>query len=223
MGRWFPNTLVIAEVKRKSPSGEELTKNSFERQVELADRGGDMVSIHTNPIWEGSFTDITRARRLTDKPILAKGFHGTDDEVELALDRGADYVLVVGREPKSHSKRCFIEPLTLLELEQCAEMDCWAVWNSRNLASLYALPGISIARQKFIHEHIPKFLLELWKHEQPTSGKKKESFAEARSRFNGNLCQASNLRTKDDVHPKADAVLVGTHLEEFAASLGVRL
>ncbi len=46
-----------------------------------------------------------------------------------------------------------------------------------------------------------------------------ESFLEARALFNGWMCQAGNIRSIDDVHSSADAVLVGEHLTEFAESL----
>lgn len=53
-----------------------------------------------------------------------------------------------------------------------------------------------------------------------TGGLKAETFAAARAAWPGWLCQASNLRAPGDVHPSADAVLVGQGLAEFAAGLG---
>lgn len=52
-----------------------------------------------------------------------------------------------------------------------------------------------------------------------TGGFKSESFADARVVHGvGWLCQASNIRTRQDVHPRADAILVGTHLRAFLKS-----
>jgi len=50
-------------------------------------------------------------------------------------------------------------------------------------------------------------------------GLKKETFEEARRLWKGWLCQASNICSVADIQDGADAVLVGTHLEEFALSL----
>lgn len=206
----YRGIIIIAEVKVWSPRGDRLTNNSWEQQLELASKVGHMVSIHTNPIWKGSFELIAKARALTSKMILAKGFHGTDDEVSHALDCGADRVLVVGRQPKVNLDKCYIEPLTLTELKTVPSQ-CYAVWNSRDLSILKDLSGI------------PKFLLDRWKHiDGECLDRKRESFKEARKvRKEGPLCQASNLKTIADIEPGANAVLVGSNLESFAASLGI--
>lgn len=201
-------TRIIAEVKPWSPFGKPLTKNTWEEQLDLAIKVGWMISIHTHPLWKGSFDLIKEARKRTDKPILAKGFHGTDEEISRAIDAGADYVLVVGRIPKVHLERCFIEPLTLEELSQVPPKS-WGVWNSRDLSSLKDLPSI------------PPFLAERWKNMNIGTDCKKESFQEARKAFRGLLCQASNIKTIDDIEPGADAVLVGSNLEAFVVSLGM--
>jgi indole-3-glycerol phosphate synthase len=51
-----------------------------------------------------------------------------------------------------------------------------------------------------------------------TGGLKTETFEQARSVFGGWLCQASNIRSVDNIKEGADAILVGTHLPEFAES-----
>lgn len=147
---------------------------------------GDIISIHTDPRWGGSFELIKKAKMLTDKPILAKGIHKNDDLVQQAVDAGANYVLVVGRIPEIHLEKCLIEPLTLEELKKLPP-SIKAVWNSRDLE---------------------------------TGGLKTEFFEQARNIFNGWLCQASNIKTIEDIEEGADAVLVGTHLIEFTNSLG---
>jgi hypothetical protein len=202
---------IIAEVKLVSPFGKRLTQNEWPEQLQLASmitgvRG--MISLHTHPLWHGSLQWLGVARKVyPSKKILAKGFHPTDDDVSRALDAGADAVLVVGRQPKVHADKCWIEPLTLAELATIPDTCPMAVWNSRDLSSLKHLPGI------------PQFLVDRWKeidHE-------KEPFADARRMYRRKLCQASNVKTVADIEPGADAVLVGTHLESFADSLGVRL
>lgn len=176
---------LIAEVKTESPFGMH-SERSWDEQFELADQFGDMISIHTDPRWAGSLQLLKKARAKTAKPILAKGVHVTDDEVRMALDAGADRVLIVGRETNMDLRRCLLEPLSLAQL-QSLPAEANVVWNSRDLRS---------------------------------GGLKSETFEDARQLFSGWLCQASNIRTVADIKPGADAILVGTHLEEFVRSLG---
>ncbi len=123
--------LLIAEVKTHSPFGFH-SPYLWEELFELARNTGDIISIHTDVRWGGSFDLLTYARALTTKPILAKGIHAHDDSVKRAVDAGADYVLVVGRVPCVYREQCFIEPCTLSELANMP-YDQRVVWNSRDL------------------------------------------------------------------------------------------
>jgi indole-3-glycerol phosphate synthase len=184
MGVEKGKTEIIAEVKTVSPYGFRSSK-SWDELFTIAESVGDIISIHTDARWGGSFDLIKKAKSLTDKPILAKGIHAMDAEVGKAMDAGADLVLVVGRLPKTGLERCLIEPLDLKGLATLPA-GTKAVWNSRDLS---------------------------------TGGLKSESFAQARALWKGWLCQASNIRTVGDIAQGADAVLVGSHLPEFADSL----
>lgn len=175
---------IIAEVKTHSPFGWQ-SPQSWDELFAIAESVGDIISVHTDPRWHGSFELIKKARALTTKPILAKGIHASDQDVQAALDAGADYVLVVGRIPDSHLDKCFIEPNSLAEL-LTLPAGTKAVWNSRDLK---------------------------------TGGLKSETFAQARQAFPEWLCQASNIASLADVNPKADAILVGTHLAKLATEL----
>ena len=182
----YKNVQIIAEVKTFSPFGFKSEK-SWDELFEVASRVGDIISIHTDPRWGGSFDLLTKAKSLTAKPVLAKGIHATDADVEEAIKRGANYVLVVGRMPGVHIDRCIIEPLSLEELKTIPQGQK-VVWNSRDLSD---------------------------------GSLKKETFAQARALFKGWLCQASNVKTIADIQEGADAVLVGSRLEEFAESLRI--
>lgn len=124
------NFELIAEVKTQSPFGFKSDK-SWDELFELANEYGDWISIHTDPRWGGSFDLIKKAYARTNKPILAKGIHATDDDVNRAFDAGADYVLVVGRVPED-PMNCIIEPNTLVQLSQVSA-DQKIVWNQRSL------------------------------------------------------------------------------------------
>lgn len=181
-------TTFIAEVKIRSPFGY-VAQKTWEELFNIANFYGDIISIHTDPRWGGSYEHIKKARSLTDKPILAKGIHASDDDILKAIQYGADHVLVVGRIPNVPDEileKCFIEVNDIDQLKQLSDKHK-AVWNTRDL-----------------------------KNGEP----KVETFQDARKNFNGWLCQASFLKTVEDVEKGADAILVGTHLEEFVESLG---
>lgn len=125
------NVQIIAEVKTESPFGFK-SKQSWEELFRVASKIGDIISVHTDPHWGGSFDLVKKARRLTDKQILAKGIHKTDADIRKALKAGADWVLVVGRVPKTNLEQCMIEPVTLKELSKLPK-GVKAVWNSRDL------------------------------------------------------------------------------------------
>lgn len=175
---------IIAEVKTQSPFGWQSDK-TWQELFEMANRIGDIISIHTDPQWGGSFELISKAKSLTRKPILAKGIHDSDELIQKAIDAGADWVLVVGRIPQIHLEQCFIEPLSLSELKTIPH-HLKVVWNSRDLK---------------------------------TGGFKTETFAEVRNIFSGWLCQASHIKSVNDIQKGTNAVLVGTHLDSFANSL----
>ncbi|MBS3079492.1 hypothetical protein J4218_05195 [Candidatus Pacearchaeota archaeon] len=179
---------IIAEVKTNSPFGFKSDRD-WNCLFKIADRIGDIISIHTDPRWNGSFDLIRKARKLTDKPILAKGVHAKDEDIIKAIECGADYVLVVGRVPRVYFDRCFIEPLSLEQLNEIPK-NAKVVWNSRDLKN---------------------------------GEMKKESFEDARNIWSGWLCQASNIKSVEDIKKDADAVLVGSFLEEFVESMRKKL
>ncbi len=129
----YKNIQIIAEVKTQSPFGFRSEK-TWDELFTIANDMGDVISIHTDVRWGGSFNLIKKAKLLTNKPILAKGIHATDIEIKQAIDSGADYVLVVGRIPTVHSDKYLIEPLTLEELRTIPE-NLKVVWNSRDLSN----------------------------------------------------------------------------------------
>jgi indole-3-glycerol phosphate synthase len=129
----YKQTQIIAEVKTHSPFGYKSEK-TWEELFAIADKVGDMISVHTDRRWNGSFDLIRKAKTLTKKPILAKGVHAADEDIEKAIGAGADYVLVVGRMPKIHIDKCLIEPITLSELK-AIPVHLRAVWNSRDLST----------------------------------------------------------------------------------------
>lgn len=181
--------IFIAEVKTVSPFGFKSPYTFIELAFQ-AIRYGDWISVHTNALWGGDFDAISFVRKMTNKPILAKGLHTTDDDVQRALDHGADYVLVVDRLPM----RKQLLDKTLLELNRLdmviGEFNAFPntkyVYNSRDLRS--GLPKKSYQLEEYLSTGA-------W------------------------MCQASGIRSMEDVHPKVNAFIVGEHLVEFCKRL----
>lgn len=125
-------SIFIAEVKTKSPFGYK-SKHSWNDLFEIAKAHGDWISIHVDPRWGGNLIDIKIARDMTEKPILAKGYHHTDKEIEQSLKAGANYVHVIGRVPSPKLLPfCLLEPKTVDEMANYP-IDAKVVWNSRDL------------------------------------------------------------------------------------------
>jgi indole-3-glycerol phosphate synthase len=126
--------IFIAEIKTRSPFGY-VSKHSFAKLMECAIKFGDWISVHDNALWGGDYESIAFVRRNTNKTILAKGLHATDDDIRRALDHGADYVLVVDREPapELHDK-CLFEWSRFSGLQQHPHlMNQKHVFNNRDL------------------------------------------------------------------------------------------
>lgn len=177
---------IIAEVKTQSPFGYRSSM-SWEALLEIAVGVGDIIAVHTDRRYGGSFERLARARRLVpNKPILAKGLHPTRMDIKECIQAGADYVLVVGWTPSDqYLKHCMVEPLTMHGLSNLPS-GTRVVWNARDVI---------------------------------TGRPKPYTFEEARQMWPGWLCQASYIHTITDVHPNADAVLVGEHLQKFSDSI----
>ncbi len=181
---------LIAEVKTMSPFGYQ-SNQTWDELFAIAAEIGDMISVHTDPRWGGSIELIKKARALTQKPILAKGIHASDDTIAEALAAGATYALVVGRLPRQELlPYCVIEPETMSQLEEFIKhvpSTQKLVWNSRNLSD--------------------------------GSMRDKSEYTEARKLWSGWLCQASNVASLSDIQSDADAVLIGQNLTNFSKLL----
>lgn len=177
--------IFIAEVKTKSPFGY-FGKLYWKELFDIAEKHGDWISIHTDYRWGGSFKLLKFVRTLTKKPILAKGIHSTDEEVQKALDCGADYVLVVDRLPaEKYIDKCLLEVSTLNKFREFLRQypNAKYVYNQRDLNT---------------GEMKDWNYFDAYKCEMPQW-----------------LCQASGIKSRNNVNRLADAFIVGEHLEQF--------
>ncbi len=182
--------VLIAEVKTKSPFGF-LSELTWIELFNMAILSGDIISIHTDSRWGGSLDLVRKALSLTRKPILAKGIHANDNEIIEILSLGVEYILVVGRVPnisKTLLEKCLIEPTSLENL--------------RNI--LRKLEDLNVTKKI------------VWNSRNLGDGSlKHETWEDARELHTGWMCQASNIRSIEDVKKDANAVLIGQHLQGF--------
>lgn len=123
--------ILIAEVKTQSPYGY-VAENSWDQQFAIADAVGDWISVHTDDRWGGSLDLVRKAAALTDKPILAKGIHERDEQLNDAFEAGAQFALVVGR--YVHDGRILVEVTDTSMLVQLPHTTK-VVWNQRDLTT----------------------------------------------------------------------------------------
>lgn len=171
----------VARLQEGNPYGWRAPGSLYEdmvREVEWA----DIISIHTNPLWGGSWEWLEQARKLTTKPILAKGFHPTIHDVRRALDLGADWVLTVGWcPPHPEGAKCWVESR-------------FAPWDM--------VPNMG---RLVINRRDPRTGVDLGE------ASTREQIDHCRA-VGSWTCQASMIRRPEDVHPGVQAVLIGEGL-----------
>lgn len=133
--------IIIGDTKIRSPFKKEPSEHVWRDRLVFAIEYADWIAVHTDTRWGGSPDLIRLAKIATDKPILAKGIHTTDKEVEELIQLGADYVLVVGRIPADHLiDKCIME-VTCLDEFSYFRPDAKLAWNARNLVN--GLPKVN--------------------------------------------------------------------------------
>lgn len=180
-----PDLLIVGEVKTESPYGYRNPAGDRRELLAALDEhpAVDVISIHTHSDWGGGWSWLALARQHTSKPILAKGFHNTVKDVRMAFGLGATYCLTVGWWPGD--ERCWHEAETLEALAYSKAPR--VVWNARD-------PRTGEARPETIETAVN------WvNHDRCLSRQH-------------SLCQASMIRSPEDVHPKVQAVLIGEGL-----------
>lgn len=202
------NKIFIAEVKTKSPFGYE-SKHSFFELFDLACEYGDWISLHVDALWGGDYKTLSFAKRYTNKPILAKGLHPTDEDIKISLDHGADYILVVDRLP-------YPRPSSVKSEYYPWEKCLFEMYNENLIngnLSLYP----QFFKQKFVVNKRKLF----------NRGTFEKSFI-YQEKLNSFIdrglwtCQASGIYSTEDIHPKVNAFIVGEHLIDFCNQEGVK-
>jgi indole-3-glycerol phosphate synthase len=202
--------IFIAEIKTQSPFGFKSTK-TFGELMECAITNGDWVSVHTNALWGGDFDAISFVRRNTNKPILAKGIHATNDDIERAIDHGADYVLVVDRYAFGFAKQRQIiyernHPSFAFGESKCGGLS--AMVNRLRDIDREDTPHKYLVNARDLSTGLPKKFEGLLNNSYQ---KELDAYLNAKVW----VCQASGIRYPYDVNPNVDAFIVGEHLVSF--------
>jgi indole-3-glycerol phosphate synthase len=148
-----PGLSVIAEFKRRSPSGGEIRPGADVAQIASAyERGGAAaVSVLTEErSFGGSIDDLRAAREATGLPILRKDFLVDPYQLYEAAVSGADAVLLIAAalgqaelqglhdEARSLDLDCLVEVHDADDLERALEIDCDVIGiNNRDLRDLH--------------------------------------------------------------------------------------
>ncbi len=157
----YPTIKIIGEVKPFSPFDSTADPAGFDkiimqsRLLARLEKHVDILSIHTDQLWWGSYVWLKEARRLAkDKKILAKGFHPTMPHIKACIENGADYVLTVGWHPGQDHKYCWHEPIEKNENSEASVL----VFNSRDPRT-----GEKLSRQfskiEWFKNHFPEIEL----------------------------------------------------------------
>ncbi len=143
---------VIAEIKRRSPSAGQLsTRLSVgERAAAYEAAGASMISVLCDgPFFDGSFEHLRQARAACSLPLLCKEFILDPVQLDVAVEHGADAVLLIVRCLDddmlallvAESRKRGLQPLVEIHgADECrAALDAGADWigvNARDLDTL---------------------------------------------------------------------------------------
>ncbi len=194
--------IFIAEIKTQSPYGFK-SDYSFAQLMHYAIEYGDWISVHTNPLWDGSMEAISFVRKFTDKPILAKGLHSRPRDIKETFERGASSCLTVDYIPNVisndwyndnfYNHRLLLEYSNINKVKKFLNSNNHRVWKEQKF--VYNLRDLRTGFLKKKNELQDYLDLGLW------------------------TCQASGIKSIKDVHPGVDAFIVGQNLVDFCKEI----
>ena len=89
---------IIAEFKRRSPSGLNIDRDIVDYVKFMESNGAVGISVLTEEkFFGGSYEDLERVARAVKIPVLMKDFIVTERQIDTAYSLGADIVLLIAR------------------------------------------------------------------------------------------------------------------------------
>ena len=87
---------IIAEFKRKSPSGLNENRDIVEYVKFMEENGAVGISVLTEEkYFGGSYSDLEKVANIVKIPVLMKDFIVTEKQIDNAYDLGADVILLI--------------------------------------------------------------------------------------------------------------------------------
>lgn len=143
---------IIAEIKRSSPSAGLIIKDySIDELARIyEENGASALSILTDQkFFAGGLEDLTRVRKVSSLPILAKEFIVDEYQIYEVRIKGADALLLIARILNREKLKKYLDLALWLDLECLVEIHSKEEWekikdlpfnivgiNNRNLANL---------------------------------------------------------------------------------------
>lgn len=183
--------LFIAEVKTRSPFGFE-SDLSHDELFDIALQHGDMVAVHTDERWGGWFGAIVAAKNMMR-------YHHRERIIVAKGIHAKDSEIEL-------ALACGANLVTVVGRRPPAHLAPVCIWEPHDLHAI-----------AYESDHTQKIM---WNARDLTTGEpKQESFDTVRWAHKGWMVQASFIATPEDVHPKANAFIVGEHLPTFVEQL----
>jgi len=190
---------IIAEFKRRSPSGLNEDRDIIEYAKFMEENGAVGISVLTEEkYFGGSYADLEKVANTVKIPVLMKDFIVTEKQIDNAYNLGADAVLLIIKiltekelvdlynYAKSLGLEVIVEITDEKDLRIALRHDFKIIGvNSRNLSSL----EVDLQRTKNLLKSIPKDVIKI---------------------------AESGIKTREDImqlkEAGADAFLIGTTL-----------
>ncbi|BFH74284.1 indole-3-glycerol phosphate synthase TrpC [Sulfurisphaera javensis] len=162
---------IIAEYKKKSPSGLNENRNLVEYVKFMEESGAIGISVLTEEkYFGGSYNDLETVTKIVKLPVLMKDFIVTEKQIDTAFNLGADVILLIVKILTERELVNLYEYAKSLGLEAIVEItdendlkialrhnfNIIGV-NARNLISL----EVDIQKVKKLLELIPKNIIKI--------------------------------------------------------------
>lgn len=150
---------IIAEIKKASPSVGTVTQNYDPEKLSriYEENGASAISVLTDKkFFGGDLGNLTKAKKISSLPILAKEFILDEYQIYEARLLGADAILLIARILSTEKLKKYLDLASKLDLECLVEIHEEKEWekikdlpldivgiNNRNLASLKLDIGMS--------------------------------------------------------------------------------
>lgn len=121
--RGLGRTPIIAEYKRRSPSGLDVSADPVGYSKMMERNGAAALSVITeNTVFSGSFEYLDVIAKSVKIPVLMKDFVVTENQIDTAYNLGADLVLLIVRILTERELEGLIEYVRSYRMEALVEV-----------------------------------------------------------------------------------------------------